>query len=586
MKKEKTEATASFLYRFAGEYKGYYILSVILAIIGVLCAVLPFFVMSDMTENLLAGNKEWSVYLNFGLRLAVLWLASVVFKSISTACSHKATFKVLGNMREECANHLARIELGRVKDYQSGTLKNILVERIDSIEPTLAHVVPEFTANLIVPILIFVYIFSISWKMAIAAILPVPLGAIAFVLMLNGYQEDYQNTIVKTKALNDTAVEYINGIEVIKAFGKSKTSYDKFVIAAKEGAACFVDWMRKHIFQHSWAMTIMPYTMLFVLPAGGFFVLKNELSRENFILIILLSIGLLTPLITLASYFDDIAKMNTIVGEVKGILNIHEQEHAKTLKGSIKDYNIALENVRFSYKDTEILHGINLEIKEGTVNALVGPSGSGKSTIAKLIAALWDVKDGRITIGGLDIKEVPLDDYYKIISYVAQDNYLFNLSVKDNIRMGKLTATDEEVINIAKKSGCHDFITGLENGYDTLVGETGGHLSGGERQRITIARAMLADAPVVILDEATAYTDPESEAVIQRSVAKLVENKTLIVIAHRLSTIKDADNIIVVNNGKIEAKGTHEYLFNNCDLYKNMWQAHISVKDSSLEVSA
>ena len=227
----------------------------------------------------------------------------------------------------------------------------------------------------------------------------------------------------------------------------------------------------------------------------------------------------------------------------------------------------------------EILHGINLEIREGSVNALVGPSGSGKSTIAKLIASLWDVDAGSITLGGVDIRKISLDDYNGKVAYVSQDNYLFDISIRDNIRQGNLSATDEEVEAIAKASGCHDFIMQLENGYDTIVGGAGGHLSGGERQRISIARAMLKDAPIVILDEATAYTDPENEAIIQQSVARLVAGKTLIVIAHRLSTIADVDQIIVINDGRIEDKGTHEELLSRGGLYKTMWEAHISVKD-------
>lgn len=229
---------------------------------------------------------------------------------------------------------------------------------------------------------------------------------------------------------------------------------------------------------------------------------------------------------------------------------------------------------------------MNLQIKEGTVNALVGPSGSGKSTIAKLIASLWDVKEGSIEIGGVDIRKMPLDEYNRKVAYVSQDNYLFDDTIRENIRMGNLNATDEEVEEVAKKSGCHDFIMGLEHGYDTMVGSAGGHLSGGERQRISIARAMLKDAPIVILDEATAYTDPENEAVIQSSVARLVRGKTLIVIAHRLSTIADADRIFVVEDGRIAEEGTHEQLLENGKLYSKMWKSHIGVKDMGGEAYA
>lgn len=246
--------------------------------------------------------------------------------------------------------------------------------------------------------------------------------------------------------------------------------------------------------------------------------------------------------------------------------------------------DIVLDDVRFSYSDKEILHGISMTVRKGEFIALVGPSGSGKSTIARLIASLWDTGSGTITIGGVHIREIPLDEYNKRIAYVSQDNFLFDLTVRENIRLGNQNASDSEVEEAAKKCGCHEFIMELENGYDTVVGTSGGHLSGGERQRIAIARAMLKDADIMILDEATAYTDPENEAVIQRSVARLVEGKTLIFIAHRLSTVKNADRLYVINDRIIEEQGTHDELLKKGGLYSSMWSAHILAKDGEEDV--
>ena len=242
---------------------------------------------------------------------------------------------------------------------------------------------------------------------------------------------------------------------------------------------------------------------------------------------------------------------------------------------------MALHDVHFGYGDREVLHGVNLTFREGTVNALVGPSGSGKSTIARLIAAFWEVGGGSITVGGADIRRISAEHYHRLVAYVSQDNFLFDTTVRENIRMGRPGATDAEVEQAARDCGCYEFIMGLENGFDTRVGSGGGRLSGGERQRVSIARAMLKDAPIVILDEATAYTDPENEAVIQESVARLVRGKTLIVIAHRLSTIADADQIAVVNDGKIEGVGTQAELLENCPLYRSMWEAHVSARDTA-----
>jgi ATP-binding cassette subfamily B protein len=287
------------------------------------------------------------------------------------------------------------------------------------------------------------------------------------------------------------------------------------------------------------------------------------------------------------SYADDLEAIGPIANEIKSIMDSPEMIRPETLKAEHvpKDNSIVLDKVHFGYQEKEIIHGMDIRIEDGNYVAFVGPSGSGKSTVAKLIAGLWDVKEGSISLGGVDIRNIPLEDYSDRIAYVSQDNYLFNVSVRDNIRMGKTdgTATDEEVEAVAKMSGCHEFIMELENGYDTVVGSSGGHLSGGERQRISIARAMLKNAPIIILDEATAYTDPENEAVIQRSVAKLVQGKTLIVIAHRLSTVKDADCLYCFKDGKIQEAGTHDELLEKNGLYKLLWEKHIASKDSDAE---
>ena len=283
-------------------------------------------------------------------------------------------------------------------------------------------------------------------------------------------------------------------------------------------------------------------------------------------------------------YSDDMAQMDTIVTEVRNIIDAPEMERPEKLTKTVNGGDIVLKDVHFSYSDKEILHGISMTVHDGEFVALVGPSGSGKSTVARLIASLWDVNSGSITLGGVDIRNIPMDDYNKHIAYVSQDNFLFDLTVRENIRLGRQSATDKEVEEAAKRCGCHDLIMSLENGYDTVVGTSGGHLSGGERQRIAIARAMLKNADIIILDEATAYTDPENEAIIQRSVAKLVEGKTLIVIAHRLSTVKDADRLYVIKDGDIAEQGTHEQLLEKGGLYSSMWAAHISAKDGESDV--
>ena len=579
METKKQQSPIMWVLSQTGDHGGQYVLSVILALIGVAFSIAPYFTVIGIVQGFMNGEKQLSFYLTRCLYMALFWLARILCHSFSTAASHKATFAVLGEIRRKCLDKLARMPLGSVLEQSSGALKNILIERIDSIETTLAHIVPEFTANLLIPVFIFIYIMTIDWRMGLASLATVPVGIFCYALMMVGSGKFYQHTITATKALNDTAVEYINGIQVIKVFGKTKSSYDRFVHDAYEASHSFIDWMRASILPMTFAMVVMPATLVSVLPIGGLLVKAGSLDPQDFVMIIILAVGLVTPLVTMMSYSDDIRTMGTIFGEVRSILEAPEMERPET--GALPQSNdLELKDVHFAYKDKEVLHGVSMHIPEGSFTALVGPSGSGKTTIARLVASLWDVTSGAILLGGTDIREIPQEDYADRIAFVSQDNYLFNMSVRENIRLGNPSASDAEVEEAAKQSGCHSFITELEHGYDTVVGSSGGHLSGGERQRISIARAMLKGAPIVILDEATAYADPENEAVIQRSVSKLTEGKTLIVIAHRLSTITDADQIFVIKDGVINDQGTHAELLEHHGLYETMWKAHMEVKDN------
>ncbi len=578
----KQTSNIAWVFSQAGEKKGHFVLSVVTAILGVLCQTLPFFIAGEILKLLVLGETDQGVYLPlFGI-MALMFTGKALFHSISTSLSHSATFEILGNIRKRGLDHLSEMPLGDVLSHSAGELKNILVERVDSMETTLAHIIPEFTSNILAPICILLILFVTDWRMALVSLITLPLGMLCYMGMMIGYEENYGRTVRATRNLNDAAVEYIGGIQVIKAFSKVGSSYARFVSAANENADSYITWMRKSIVFFTFGMSIMPSTLIVVLPAGGFFVMRGTLSAAAFLYCIILSVALLSPVITCMSYTDDLGTLRTVAGEIRGIIEAPVMARPKKAEQTVENYDISLKDVHFAYQEKEVLHGINMEIREGEYIALVGPSGSGKSTIARLINALWDVKKGSIHLGGVDIRNIPLDQYSDSIAYVSQDNYLFNQTVRENIRMGKTTgirATDQEVEEAARRSGCYDFIMNLEQGFDTVVGSSGGHLSGGERQRIAIARAMLKDAPIIILDEATAYTDPENESLIQQSVGKLVQGKTLIVIAHRLSTVKDADRIYVINEGQVEEQGTHGELLAAHGLYEKMWNSHISVKD-------
>lgn len=581
----KEKSAVSWLTEFAAPHKSGYIASVICAVIGVALSIAPYLFVGQMIIHLIQNDRDLSFYAMYCMAAVAVWLLRYIFHSVSTSLSHKATFSVISEVRLRLTAKLTKLPMGYVLDTPSGTLKNIIVEKVDSIEPTLAHVVPEMSANILVSISVIIYLFAVDWRMALAALVTIPIGLGCYMGMMNGYEARFKNYVVKNKHLNATAVEYINGIEVIKAFNQSASSYEKFTTAAREAAAGAIDWMRSTLGYFSTAMSVFPAVLAGVLPFGCLLYMNGSLSADTFIMSIILSLGIVGPLINTMSHSDDLAKIHTVVGDIGSVLSVPDMERPET-EARLTGYDIELKNVSFAYGEEQVLRGVNLRIDAGGVTALVGPSGGGKSTIAKLIASLWDVSEGGISIGGTDVRKIPLAQVNANISYVSQDNYLFDDTIRNNIRMGRPGASDKEVERAAKESGCHEFITQLESGYETRCGGGGGHLSGGERQRIAIVRAMLRNAHIVILDEATAYTDPENEAVIQAAVSKLVAGKTLIVIAHRLSTITDSDKIVVVESGAVTAEGTHEELLVGCPLYKHMWEAHISTKDSAKEVSA
>lgn len=561
---------------------GRLIRAIISALIGVLCGIVPYISATQVIIGMVNKNMNFSYYLSWCVIGFTGYLARTLLYNLALALSHKATFSILKEIRCKVLAKLPKLPLGTVMDTKSGKLKQVIVDQVESMETTLAHLLPEMTSNVVGPICVLIYLFILDWRMALLSLVSLVIGLGFMMAVMGGYSKDWAGAVETTQQMNDTIVEYIGGIEVIKAFNQGKHSYTKFADRVKANASYYYNWMKRCQFNMSLSYSIAPTTLVTILPVGWLFYKGGSLSIETFLTCIILSLGIVGPLLAAMGFIDNLAKVGTTVNSVDEFLNGEEQHH-ETKPVKLGRPDISLTNVSFGYhEDKEILHKINLSIPSGTMTALVGPSGGGKSTIAKLIAGFWDIKSGDITLGGISEKKIPLEQLYEQTAFVSQDNYLFDDTILENIRMGKVSATDEEVIAVAKAAGCDSFIRELEHGYDTIVGGGGAHLSGGERQRIAIARAMLKNAPIVILDEATAYIDPENEAIIQKAVAKLVKGKTVIVIAHRLSTITDADKIVVVKNGQIEAVGRHHELLDSCPLYESMWQAHLGTKDGDV----
>lgn len=567
------------LWQLGASHHSGLVRAIVSASLGVLGGMLPYFTAAQIIIGLLSGRTGYGFYAAWCLvALAGFGLRALLY-ALALSMSHKATFSILKEIRERILQKLPKMPLGTVVDTPSGEMKQVIVDQVESMERPLAHLLPEMTSNLLAPVCILLYLFFLDWRMALLSIVSVPVGMALMMGVMKNYGKQYEGSVKVTQAMNATIVEYIGGIEVIKAFNQGKNSYAKFAQRVRANAAYFYNWMKSCQLPISFSKAISPTTLITILPVGWLLYQSGSLSVETFITVIILSLGIAGPLLAAMDFVDSLAKVGTIVGEVDAILNGEEQIHA-TRPVSLPNRDIAVERVSFGYhEDAEVLHDVSLSIPSGSMVAFVGPSGGGKSTIAKLIGGFWDVKKGRITLGGRDLRDIPLAQLYSKVAFVSQDNYLFDDTVRENIRMGRLDASDAEVEAVARAAGCDAFIRALENGYDTKVGGGGAHLSGGERQRIAIARAMLKNAPIVILDEATAYIDPENEAVIQRAVAKLVEGKTVIVIAHRLSTITDADCIFVIDGGRVAASGTHAQLLKDSELYREMWRAHIGAKD-------
>ena len=578
---EETEKQSPFakLWVWAGPYHSGFYGAVLLAVLGVACNMVAYFCIAAMIGLLLGGAGLRQCLPFCGVMLAG-YVGKAVFSTCSTAISHTATYYTLRELRKALLDKLSRMPMGTILDTPSGQYKTTIVDRVEGMEPTLAHLIPEMTSNILVPLAIAIYIFALDWRMGLASLLTTVIGLLVASQSSKTYAVRWQGAVETGRRMANAIVEYVGGIQVVKAFSQSAGSYRRYADAVTDNAQYSVDWMADNQKYMATMQSVTPAVLLPILPVGLLFWSGGSLPADHFLTIIVLSLGLTGPLLAAMSFVDELAVVGTNVAEIAGILEGPELVRP-TQKAVLAGQEIILQQVCFRYgkAEKEILHGLDLTIEPGTVTALVGPSGSGKSTIAKLIAGLWDVTGGSITLGGVDLRQIPLEQLNSQIAYVSQDNYLFDCTVRENIRMGRLDATDAEVEAVAKAAGCDGFIRALEQGYDTICGGGGGHLSGGEKQRISIARAMLKNAPIVILDEATASVDPENEALIQRAIYALTKGKTLIVIAHRLSTIVDADKIVVVEQGRIVGQGKQEALLANCPLYAQMWKAYLGTRD-------
>ena len=582
--KQQKDNWVKILFSFAAPCKGKMALSVFCAILSVAGGFIPFWAVYEILLAFINQNVTLNGILIWCLVGAAGYLLRVACHGISTILAHISAYTILEGIRLKIADRLMKAPLGEVMGRRIGYLKNIIMDKVEDLEPPLAHMIPELTSNLLLPVAIFIWMLVIDWRMGLAVLISPVLAMIPMFFLMRNYNSQYAAYMEANNHVNSIIIEYVEGIEVVKAFIQSTSSYEKFVNAVQSFKEFTLAWFKSTWKSMNLMMAIMPTTLLGVLPVGLLLVQNGSISPAELAMGIILSLSIVGPLMKATTFINEAKSMEYAVEAANELLNLPVLPDSGKIV-SIPHNDIALKHVTFSYdgsEQNEVLHDVNLELPEGSFTALVGPSGGGKSTIARLIARFWDVTGGSITIGGKNVKELSIRQLSELVSFVTQDNFLFNCSLKENIRLGNPNATDEEVYAAAKAACCDEFIVRLDKGYDTPAGDAGKRLSGGEKQRIAIARAILKNAPIVILDEATAFTDPQNEDKIQKSIMALSKGKTLLVIAHRLSTIQNADQIVVLKKGRIVDCGKQEELLKRCPLYADMWKAHIGAKNWSV----
>ncbi len=577
--KENRKNWILILLEFAKSCRVKILLSVVCAILSVIGGFIPFIAAYNLLNKFIECNINISGILLVCAMCLLGYFMKILFYGLSTTLSHVSAYTILREIRLKIAERFVRVSLGVIGDYKIGDLKNMILDKVESIEPPLAHLIPEFTSYILLPVLVFIWLLLIDWRMGLALLIAPILALFPMKAMMKNYNQLYKEYVESSNYVNSVIVEYVEGIEVVKVFNQSTKSYEKFTKAIDLFKNITVKWFSSTWKSANLMMAIMPTTLLGTLSVGLELAQRRMITPSQLIICLILSLSVVEPLLRIVGFVDEIKAMEYAIEEADELLNLPVLLESRE-RINIKDYSIEMRDVSFSYNEGQsVLNQIAFKIPQNSFTALVGTSGGGKSTIARLIVRFWDVSGGAIFIGGVNIKDIPLGQLHEIISYVTQDNFLFRGSIKDNIRLGNPNADDQEIYKAASAACCDEFVQKLPDGYETSAGEAGKVLSGGEMQRIAIARAILKNAPIVILDEATAFTDPENEEKIQKSIMELTKGKTLIVIAHRLSTIQKASQIVVIKNGSIEKIGTHQDLLENCPLYLKMWKSHIGAKN-------
>lgn len=551
-------------------------LSSILLILKILFDLIPQILLVYLINFLMNKNININNIKLIFLIILISFILKEVFYYFTVKIAHEKAYNKLIELRLNIIKHLKKLSLGFFKEHSTGELTNIIQHDVEQVEVYLAHGLPEIMSAMVIPVIVLISMFTVDYRLAFAMLTGIPLMFLVKKFSQNIMKKNFQIYFNQESKMQEELMEYVKNISVIKAFAKEEVISERTLKTAKE----YINWVKKSMGAVTVPMGLinifMEIGVVIVMILGSFFLSKGEITLPRFILSIILS-SIFTSSInktaTLQHFSIVFKEAIKSIGKILTIAFPIEKKDDELQSGDIEFKNVNFEYIQGSFK----LQNINFLIEKNTLNAFVGPSGCGKSTIANLIMGFWDIENGQINISGKNISEYSEQSISKLIGSVQQEAILFNISIFENIAIGKENATKEEVIEAAKKARCHDFIEALPNKYDTKVGEMGVKLSGGEKQRISIARMILKNAPILILDEAMAAVDSENEKLIEEAINDLSKNKTVITIAHHLNTIKNSNQIIVMNKGVIVDRGTHEELMNRCNFYQTMVKAQNKV---------
>lgn len=574
------------VFEYAGPHKKDLYIATFIVLLSVLMGVLPFVLAYQVISPLVMGNAVDTKYVCIRvIGVLICLILQAILYGWGLDVSHKAAYSTLLRLRTSLQKRFEAVPLGFIQDKGTGTIKKLFVDDVDSLEVLLAHSLPEGIANLMIPIAIYVAMFFIDWKLALLSLASIPISFAAMMIMYSVGMKKMGPYYMAGQKMNNTIIEYINGMEVVKVFNKDAESYERFRKDISDYRDYTLEWYKAAWPWMAIYSSLLPCTIILTLPLGAWFVLCGFSTLPDLILVLCLSLSIGIPLLKSLSFLPTMPQLNYKIAALEQVLETAPLQQTDAVFHG-KNYDICFDHITFGYEKSqpgpdgqpmvtmdEIIHDISFTAKAGQKTALVGESGSGKSTLAKLLIHYYDPQQGSISIGGQKITEMSLEALNSQVSYVAQDQYLFNTSILENIRMGRPDATDEEVLEAAKKAQCMEFLEKLPQGIHSMAGDAGKMLSGGQRQRISLARAILKNAPIIVLDEATAYADPENEEKMEAAIAELVKGKTLFVIAHKLPAIMNADQICVIEHGKLAATGTHAELLATCEEYKKLWKA-------------